>query len=309
MLSTYWSLKKLYARELAREKNARRAPNRMLNQMRVDVTPTGFSMAVVSRNAFQILKTQEAGTYRGALQAAAKEINGNKFIQPGCSVVMTLWPDEVKILSMPVGRDHPCRTVEELDAQIQATRDPFHLDPGFAYRSVATSGNSRAEIVGLSLAGWDEIESNLPHGAYLSHYWGALSALEVLQEHFAPVFPREDLLVGMADTSRVYFFSLDVGELMGLRIVERSTLKNVQPIAECLDLFGIRGEPKVLLVSLTNEAADLRALERELSREPSMVASAAGRQDLLKAFGMLRPVAEDPQLPIALLQGGQHGRL
>lgn len=281
----------------------------MLNQMRLDICANNLSIAVVSRNAFQLLKVQQANTYRGALQAAAKEMSGNKFIQPGCSVVLTIWPDQVKIVPLPIGKDHPCKTVAELDARVQLGGQEFGLDPGFAYRALAEGRQARAEVLGLDMQGWDEVEQNISKGAYLHHYWGPLAVLEVLHQHFAPVFPNEDMLLGIADLNYLYCFHLDDGNLRGIRILERKTLVSVKPIGECLDSFGIEGEPKILLVSLTPEMADLRAIERDLSKDTSMIASAAGRQDLVKAFGMLRPGAELTQYPLGLLQGGLHGRL
>ncbi|MFH1066361.1 MAG: hypothetical protein V1746_00415 [bacterium] len=288
--------------EMKQEVEANRTPN----HLRIDVSPTAISVATVAMNAFRFVHAYPADGYESSLSKATHEIAASQFLKPGFSAVFTLWPEMVKHDIIPVGSDQLFSSAKAIDLKMQSSPESLHLDANYAYRVIGVS-KLKADCVGIKLGAWRGIQDALPLGVDAACYWGPLAALEALVERFHSIFADEQIVVGMIDAARVYYFKLYNAEVTGVDISRRAALRDTKDLKDVLRVFEALPETKIYFISLTSDAADADALCMEASTKEGMRMHLVERKHLVQSFKMLQAAEPSPFFPLALVHGGKHG--
>lgn len=275
------------------------APGGITHQLRLDVSSTGVVVAVLERDIFRIVQAVPALTYEEAMSRAAHEIRVSRFLQPGYTLSVTLWPDTVRHQVMLIGAGQPYASALDLDARVQIAPEDLRLESDCVYRVIDNGFGTRADCVGISTVGWEQLEEALPDGVAIARHWGPLASLDVLISHYRKNFSADGpMLVGILDASRVFYFHVENDTLRGVQIHPRATLLQPEHLHRVIHAFQAPNHSKLLLASLSQQSSDVRALSQ--TAEVYITA----REELLRMFRILQGVKDTPLLPIAVLQGG-----
>jgi hypothetical protein len=309
LLATYTEARKKYLAEKLLRRKQRVIPSQARHQLRIDVQPNGICVATVHNKNLEIQKIIPTAHYQAAMAAALKEIHDHHLLKQNGALTITLWPETVHLRTFPIGEELNFPTATALEQRVLRNPTDLGLDPNCAYR-VINPGNGQTVIcLGIAKTWWEELRQSVPNGTPIGKYWGALTALDIINRHFQKALPTQGLILILMDATQMYYFHLENGQLCNIKTTPRSLLQQPYEVRRQLISFKTQEIPKALFITLSKETDDMQLLERQLGDDPEVRISTANTSDLLSSFPMLNGCMLHGVLPLALLQGGCHGKL
>jgi hypothetical protein len=308
LFTEYNSLLKLYReyRKLGRARDCE--PNAAPSQVRIDVCSTGFCVCPVRNKVMGKIEYRESDNYENAMNGVAAFLIESRLLKPGMALVASLWPPTLRVQQVPVGPGKTHNDVNLLDSKVMAAPESVSLDAGSLFRAIPgkPGDNPNADVIGIPSTGLKRLSEAVPPGVAVGRYWGGLVALDVIFENYGDHLP-EQVLVGICDSQKVYYFALRRGILSGVRSgVPRSALREITDLRGTMNTAAI-DPPAACLVSLTINSHDVEKLGEQIEKhEHPFPVDIATRAGLLTHFSALEPLGAAAQLPITLFQGGVH---
>ncbi|MFZ5805999.1 MAG: hypothetical protein ACOY3I_02150 [Verrucomicrobiota bacterium] len=307
LITAYQDAKRLYDKQKALAPYEGLDPNRAQQQLRMDISSVGVSVAAVTGTNFRFINNYTCQTYRASITRALQEVRANTLLKSGSSLILTLWPEDIRLDVIAHEFRQNFSSISQLDKRLQLAPNEFRLASGYVYR-VLTQGWPQAECMGLKLEEIKPLEDILPLGVLIRRYWGPLAALDTLMSHFYSLFTREVILVAILDASRIHYFKLEKGLFASVRIADRDSLKNPLGLKKILQDFSMPKSPQVYMIDLGATSHDVSAFCAEVSQKEHVNMNLVDRAELMQSFNILAAAERSSLFPLAMLEGSKDGR-
>ena len=292
-----------------REQRSRRGtdhlhPSQLPSRLLCEISSQGVTSRLIHGNKILPCQYNSSSSYEESWKITTRLIQSAR-LKPGAGVVLYLWPPVIKISAIMVGPGQRAASAQVLDEMVQVCPEAFTLDPTHCYR-VLDNGTKKVDLLSVSNQYFESITSALPMGVSIARNLASLAALDALWPKLVTRLP-DPTLICLLEGQRLHYFGVRKGEVIGLRVAGRNTLRDGNDLRNTLNSMQI-DPPSALFVALTSERQDVEQLCREEAEKHHIPTSLTDRESLLAEFPSLNITPDTLPLPIALDSGHETAR-